>query len=385
MAILLTTVAAGYGGNSTWELQRPEGVDTGITVTYNNGTGEVTVPDGTLTAGTYWLKHTLVGSAEGTVTKQFTAYDINVSASVISPEVGCGTVSVSVSGGSGNYEYTYRKDDPVEGTIVYGPTTDNVFDPNTEADPPPTPGTSTTYYVSVTDNTYGCGGSDSVTLTACGTTSDRVNNFAHGLLTLDANISNGEAVTIGPKTYTFQDTLTDVDGNVHIGASIDETIDNFVSAVNLLSGAGTKYATSMTVHPSVKALDMSATDQVGIYAKSKGAAGETIGTTETLSQGSFDNATLQILYIDCNGGSPRIRTYVSARCAGGNMDINVNLQETGEGAEYNFDYTVNYPCGPYLKWYNINSINNGTYDVTVTSTNDLEQTFQVTKQITVSC
>ena len=69
-----------------------------------------------------------------------------------------------------------------------------------------------------------------------------------GTLTLTGNISDTETVTIGAKVYTFQTTLTNVDGNVKIGASASDTIDNFIAAINLASGAGTTYATLMTAN-----------------------------------------------------------------------------------------------------------------------------------------
>ena len=46
-------------------------------------------------------------------------------------------------------------------------------------------------------------------------------------------IADGDDVTIGSKTYTFQDTLTDVDGNVHVGASDSDSLDNLIDATKL--------------------------------------------------------------------------------------------------------------------------------------------------------
>ena len=181
MAILLTTVASGYGGNSTWELQRPEGVDTGIVVTYDNGSGQVTVPDLSLTAGDYWLEHTLTPSFEGVVTKQFTAYDLSVTAGLLGSETNCNIITTIVSGGSGDYSYTYRKDSLTEGAIVYGPTTDSNYDPSTEGTTK-TPGSTNDYYVIVTDNVTGCTANDMVTNTACAFTTDRTTNYALSLI-----------------------------------------------------------------------------------------------------------------------------------------------------------------------------------------------------------
>ena len=71
-----------------------------------------------------------------------------------------------------------------------------------------------------------------------------------GTLTFGANAGNGTVVVVGTKTYTFQTTLTNVDGNVKIGASASASLDNLIAAINLdPAGAGTKYAAAMTAQP----------------------------------------------------------------------------------------------------------------------------------------
>ena len=89
---------------------------------------------------------------------------------------------------------------------------------------------------------------------------------ATGTITSQSQVSdiflNGLVITIGQKTYTFQDTLTDVDGNVHVGADDDATLANLRDAINLGAGAGTDYATSMTVHPQVSCTASGATPEV---------------------------------------------------------------------------------------------------------------------------
>lgn len=75
--------------------------------------------------------------------------------------------------------------------------------------------------------------------------------FAEAILTLSGNITDGETVTIDSKVYTFEDELTEVDGNVHIGVAATNTIDNLIDAINLGAGGGTDYATATTLHPTV--------------------------------------------------------------------------------------------------------------------------------------
>lgn len=112
-------------------------------------------------------------------------------------------------------------------------------------------------------------------------------DIAVGILTLSGNILDGETVTIDEKIYTFEDTLTEVDGNVHIGALATDTIDNLIDAINLGAGGGTDYATAMTLHPSVTAL-AGAGDTMDITAK---VSGVEVATTETSDTASWATVT----------------------------------------------------------------------------------------------
>lgn len=97
------------------------------------------------------------------------------------------------------------------------------------------------------------------------------------------NAVDGETLTIDGKTYTFQDTLTDVDGNVQIGALPADTVDNVRAAINLDSGAGTAYAASTTVHPTVSATDVDLPPTLEVTAKAIGIGGNAITVSETLT------------------------------------------------------------------------------------------------------
>ena len=103
-------------------------------------------------------------------------------------------------------------------------------------------------------------------------------------------IANTNTVTIDGKVYTFQDTLTDVDGNVHVGATDSDSLDNLIDAINLGPGAGTDYATSMTLHSTVGAA-AGAGDTMDVIAKVAGLAGN-VATISTLGAGDFAAATL---------------------------------------------------------------------------------------------
>ena len=106
-----------------------------------------------------------------------------------------------------------------------------------------------------------------------------------GVLTLSGNASNTNTVVIGTKTYTFQTSLTDVDGNVLIGASASDSIDNLIAAINLAAGAGSTYATSMTAQPEGVSAIAGAGDTMDVTVNAATTA--TIATTETLGSGSW--------------------------------------------------------------------------------------------------
>ena len=68
-----------------------------------------------------------------------------------------------------------------------------------------------------------------------------------------------ETVTVGGVTYTYQTTLTNTAGNVHVGTDDTGTISNLCAAINLSNegesevGAGTDYASATAVNPEVTA------------------------------------------------------------------------------------------------------------------------------------
>jgi hypothetical protein len=118
-----------------------------------------------------------------------------------------------------------------------------------------------------------------------------VSTAATGTLTGTANFANTETVTIGSKTYTFQTTLTNVDGNVLIGGTLAGSLSNLQAAINLGAGSGTVYAAATTIHPTVYASSITSTTLVAT-AKSQGSAGNSIATTETAATASWGGATL---------------------------------------------------------------------------------------------
>ena len=125
---------------------------------------------------------------------------------------------------------------------------------------------------------------------------------AQGTLTLDTQPTNGDTYTIDAKTYTFEDSLTNVDGNVNVGGSLAQAKLNLVSAIDLSGVAGTDYATAMTAHTTVDIAAFIVDDAV-LTAKTAGTAGDALATTETFAAGTniFDDTTLGVTTAGSNG------------------------------------------------------------------------------------
>lgn len=116
-------------------------------------------------------------------------------------------------------------------------------------------------------------------------------SVARGILTFTGNAADTNTVVLNGKTYTFQTVLTNVDGNVLIGGSASASIDNLIAAITLGAGAGTAYAAATTLHPTITAA-AGAGDTMVASAKTRGSAGNSLTTTETLTSGTWGGATL---------------------------------------------------------------------------------------------
>lgn len=143
------------------------------------------------------------------------------------------------------------------------------------------------------------GGIDATFKLQSGASTDLTGVFQHsiipavGTLTLTGQPANTNTVVIDGKTYTFLAELVDADGNVHIShTDASGSIDNLIAAITRGAGAGTAYADSMTVHPSVTAV-AGAGDTMIATAHVKGTSGNSIATTETLGDGAWGAVTLE--------------------------------------------------------------------------------------------
>jgi hypothetical protein len=144
---------------------------------------------------------------------------------------------------------------------------------------------------------------------------------ALGSLTFSGVGTDTQTVVINGKTYTTQTVLTNVDGNVLIGANAAATLQNLFDAINLTGTPGTQYAAAMTIHPDVYAFSVSATVLV-VKSKVPGAIGNLIPTTETQTNAAWGGATLA-------GGSGSINTALGELLTTEQMNASVsqNLRE----------------------------------------------------------
>ena len=117
-------------------------------------------------------------------------------------------------------------------------------------------------------------------------------------LTVNPNALNGETFTIddgGPneKVYTLQTVLTNVDGNILIGPTREDTHDHILAALTLGPGAGSDYAALMTAHPTVSAeINPSGSGiTMFVFAREPGIAGNSILVSDTMGVG-FGGASL---------------------------------------------------------------------------------------------
>lgn len=109
-----------------------------------------------------------------------------------------------------------------------------------------------------------------------------------------ANVADGNMISIAGKIYTFQTTLTNVDGNVHIGPDLLTSIKNLVAAVNLGTGSGTAYAATTTANGNASAAVGSDSVSIVCAALTAGAAGNSLtcsGTAVFSNLGTFSGGT----------------------------------------------------------------------------------------------
>jgi hypothetical protein len=165
---------------------------------------------------------------------------------------------------------------------------------------------------------------------------------ASGTLTSTGNYADGNTVVIGllaggSKTYTFQATLTNVDGHVKVGTTEAASIANLHHAINGTGGtAGTDYAAATTAHPDVLATD-DGTHVMTLTAAAAGSAWNALVTTTTSSAtwgaatmtgGSGVEAVATLVAVDAWRDTLRGPPVSSDDASGAQLDTSVSSLKT---------------------------------------------------------
>lgn len=119
------------------------------------------------------------------------------------------------------------------------------------------------------------------------------NTFATTILTLTGLPLNTETVTLGAQTYTWVTALSagpTVAYEILIGADVAECCSNILEAVNGGTGLGVVYSVGTVANLDVFAATLPS-PQVSFTATAIGVAGNSVVSTETLTDGSFPDTT----------------------------------------------------------------------------------------------
>ena len=150
-----------------------------------------------------------------------------------------------------------------------------------------------------------------------------------------SQVSDGDTITIDTKVYTFQTVLTDVDGNVQIGAVQQDSITSLFHAINLTGTPGVDYAASTTAHPTVSAPSAGPNDVI-LEADEDGSAGNLIALSTTSGVITFIRPNEPVTSL-AGGVGPEMATQVEISFDNidqiGAEDIEVTVSTDG-GANY---------------------------------------------------
>jgi hypothetical protein len=159
--------------------------------------------------------------------------------------------------------------------------------------------------------------------------SDGVN--ATDVLTFTGQPATTQTVTIGSKTYTFQTVLTNVDGNVFIGATFAITLANLQAALTLGAGSGSAYAAATTANTTVAWLATTPTT-MSVAAILPGTTGNSLAATTTVTGATWAAATLL-------GGVAPVYAVFGALLAGYTLPFRVRrINAAGTSATFTASY-----------------------------------------------
>ncbi len=149
---------------------------------------------------------------------------------------------------------------------------------------------------------------------------------ATGTLTLVGNATDGNVVVLGSTTYTFKSPFVDAANNVAVGSDAGESCDNLIAAIMGGEGEGTAYGTGTVANAQATAV-AGAGDTMVATAITLGLAGNTVTSTTNIAGASWTAATL-------GGGVDRyaaaMTVHADVTAAAGDGDtMNVTAKETG--------------------------------------------------------
>jgi flagellar hook protein FlgE len=181
---------------------------------------------------------------------------------------------------------------------------------------------------------------------------------ATGTFTLTGNPANDSTVTIGTTTYTFVTALSTgptVANQILIGAQPSDTLNNLAAAITGgkvgTSGIGTIYSTGTATNTQVTATASGST--LTVQALATGTGGDSIGTTTTVTDGSFAASTLTGGEAGGSFSTP-ITVYDSL---GNSHVLTFNFNETSPG---NWTYQITIPAADVGATGNPQVVSSGT-------------------------
>lgn len=203
-------------------------------------------------------------------------------------------IQVTSSSGSAQVYVTASPEAPV--LLRFCPHVDTALNTGTNVLLIGTDAAANAYYASgdVNPETAGFGTEKKFYLTVSGNINVLLTSTAIsavGTLTISAiTAANTQTVTINGQVYTLQTSLVDAPNNVLIGADVTAMALNLSRAINAGAGAGTLYGTGTVANTGVTAT--SALGVLTVTAITAGSAGNSIATTETLTNSAWGAATL---------------------------------------------------------------------------------------------
>ncbi len=116
---------------------------------------------------------------------------------------------------------------------------------------------------------------------------------ATAALDITGAIANNQTVTIGTKVYRWRTSGAGLAAanDVLIAGTVQASIDNLVAAINDTGVEGTNYGTGTVAHTQVSAVRTDA-DTMTVTSIIAGSSGNSIATTETMTNGAWGGATL---------------------------------------------------------------------------------------------